>query len=109
MLRPASGNRLPIRNRQLHDERGPPTQPPIRQWRRRRYADAAAVLSHDGVRNGEAEARALPHVFRCEERVENLALHIDRYAGPVVGHLEGYGVSIEVMTGREHERPAAVR
>ena len=76
-----AGGSLPPRHRQLHEERRAASRP-------RLEPDAPAVLLHDRVGDGQAEAGALADFLRREERVEDLRLHVVRNARAVVVDLE---------------------
>ena len=54
----------------------------------RRHPDAAAMLLHDGISDGESQARAFAHLFRRKKRIENFRLNFRRDARPIVADLE---------------------
>src|SRR5436190_555932 len=58
------------------------------------HRDVAAVLLDDAERNRETEAGAFPFGFGAEERFEHALRHGLRYAGPVVGNVDGKAVRL---------------
>ena len=86
---------------QLHVERGARRGP-------RFQADAPAVLLHDGVRDGQPEARALAHFFRREEGVEDLRLHVRRDSRAIVVDLEDDRLVARVVPRADDQNASAV-
>ena len=53
------------------------------------HADVAVALLHDSVHRGQTEARALPLLLRCVERLEDPGQDLLVHAAPVVDDLHG--------------------
>ena len=66
------------------------------------------MLLHDRVGHGQAEPRPLADVLGREKRIEDLRLHILRYAGPIIGDFEDDRIAIEIMPGADDQHAAAV-
>ena len=82
-----------------------------RAWRGLRVRlepDAAAVLLHDRVGDGQAKAGALADFLRREKRIEDLALPLFRNPRPIVIDLEHGGAAICVVRGAHDDGAAAV-
>ena len=75
----------------------------------RRKADPAAVLLHDRIRHGQAEARALADFLRREERIEDLRLQLLGDSRAVIVDLEHHRLPLDVVPAAHDERAAAVR
>src|SRR3712207_6903166 len=80
-----TSRRATRRPRQLDDELGPATA-----LGKAAGAQRPAVLPHDPLRDGEAEAEAGARLLGGEERLEQARQHVGRQPGTVVPHHDAH-------------------